>query len=79
MLGVNANENETVVLRVVPDEPEAAMLCDFLRSAGFECGFRDTEATDSPLEGFSASGPREVLVHSSDLEAARAVLTEAGR
>ena len=71
--------DDAVVLKVVSDEPEAEMVCGFLRSAGFECGFRDTDAVDSPLEGFTASGPREILVHSSDLQATRAALEEAGR
>jgi hypothetical protein len=42
-----------------------------------ECGYRDTEAIDGPLEEFTASGRREILVHSSDLEAARAILADA--
>ena len=71
------DENDTVVLKVVSDEQEAEIVCGLLRSAGFECGYRDTEALDSPLEGFIASGQREILVHKSDLEDARAVLAEA--
>ena len=51
-------------------------MCGLLRSAGIECAYRDTEAIDSPLEDFTAAGPREILVHESDLEAARAVLSE---
>ena len=64
------------MLKVVADEPEAELVCGLLRSAGIECGYRDTEAIDSPLEDFTAAGPREILVHESDLEAARAVLGE---
>ena len=67
---------EPVVLKVVSDEPEADLVCGILRSAGIECAYRDTEAIDSPLEDFTAAGPREILVHESDLEAARAVLSE---
>jgi hypothetical protein len=48
-----------------------------LRSAGIACGYRDTEAIDSELEDFIAAGPREILVHQADLEAARALLVEA--
>jgi Putative prokaryotic signal transducing protein len=66
--------DETVVVKVVSDEPEAQVVCGLLRSAGIECGYRDTEALDSPLEDFTAAGPREILVHPSDLEAARALL-----
>ncbi len=64
------------MLKVVSDEPEADLVCGILRSAGIECAYRDTEAIDSPLEDFTAAGPREILVHESDLEAARAVLSE---
>ena len=68
---------EPVVVKVVPDEPEAQVVCGLLRSAGIECGYRDTEAVDSQFEEFIASGPREILVHRSDLEAARALVGEA--
>ena len=68
---------ETVVLTVVSDEPEAEVVCGLLRSAGIECGYRDTEAIDSPLEDFTAAGRREVFVHESDLDAARALLADA--
>jgi len=65
---------EGVVLTVVSGEPEADIVCGLLRSAGIECGYRDTAAIDSPLEDFTAAGPREILVRESDLDAARALL-----
>ena len=68
---------DPVVAKVVSDESEAELVCGLLRAAGIECGYRDTEALDSTLEAFMAAGPREILVHPSDLEAARAVLVEA--
>ena len=71
--------DEAVVVKVVADEQEAEIVCGFLRSAGLECGYRETEAFDSPLQAFTASGPREILVHVSNLEAARAVLADAER
>ena len=67
------------MLTVVSDEPEANVVCGLLRSAGIECGFRDTEAIDSPLEDFTAAGQREILVHESDLDAARALLADSER
>jgi hypothetical protein len=70
-------QDQTVVLTVVPGETEAELLCGLLRANGIECGYRDTDAIDSPIEGFITSGPREVLVHESDLESARALLPEA--
>lgn len=74
-----AGMEDAVVLKVVSDETEADIVCGLLRSAGLECGYRDTEAIDSSLEDFTAAGPREILVHASDLEAARALLGEAER
>jgi hypothetical protein len=68
--------DDKVVVKVVSDEPEAELVCGLLRSAGIECAYRDTEAIDSPLEDFTAAGPREILVHEKDLEAARALLVE---
>jgi Putative prokaryotic signal transducing protein len=68
--------DDTVVVKIVSGEPEAQLVCGLLRSAGIECGFRDTDAVDSQLEEFIASGPREIIVHRADLEAARALVGE---
>jgi hypothetical protein len=65
---------EVVVLTVVSSEPEAEALCGLLGSAGIECAYRDTDAIETALEEFIASGPREILVHPQDLEAAQALL-----
>ena len=73
------DQNESVVLTVVSGETEAEIVCGLLRSAGFVCGYRDTEAIDSPLEDFTAAGPREILVPESDLEAAKALLADSQR
>ena len=67
------------MLTVVSGEPEAEMVCGLLRSAGIDCAYRDTEAIDSPLEDFTAAGPREILVREPDLQAARALLADAAR
>ena len=69
--------DDAVPVTRVADELEADMVCGLLRSAGIECGHRVTEETDSTLEGFTGTGPREVLVHAADLEAARALLADA--
>lgn len=68
--------DDTVVVKVVSGETEAELVCGLLRSAGIECGYRDTDAVDSQLEEFTASGPREIIVHRSDLDAARALVGE---
>ena len=67
-------QEDGVVLTVVSGPPEADILCGLLRSAGIECGYRDTEAIDSPIEDFIEAGPVEVLVPPEELEAAREVL-----
>jgi hypothetical protein len=68
--------NDTAVVKIVSGETEADIVCGLLRSAGLECDYRDTEAIEGPFEGLTESGPREVFVLKSDLEAARAVLAD---
>jgi Putative prokaryotic signal transducing protein len=65
-----------IVLTVVSGEPEAQILCGLLESNGIECAYRDTEAIDDPLEDFTASGPREILVRETDLAAARELIAD---
>jgi putative signal transducing protein len=67
--------NDEVVVTVVADEAEADVVCGLLRSAGIECAYRETEKIDSLLEEFTPSGPREILVRASDMDAARALLS----
>jgi hypothetical protein len=69
---------EEVVVTVVSSEAEAEVACGLLRSAGIECGYRDTEAIDSTIEDFIAAGPREIVVHASDLATARELLAAGG-
>ena len=66
--------DQAVVLTVVSSESEAEMFCGLLRAAGIEGAYRDTEAIESPIEDFTAAGPREILVHAKDLDDARALL-----
>ena len=47
---------------------------DVLRANDIECTYRPTQEEDSPFEGFGSGGMLEILVHPSDLEAARALL-----
>lgn len=67
--------NDEVVVSVVANESEADVVCGLLRSAGIECAYRETEKIDSLLEDFTPSGPREILVRASDVDAARALLS----
>jgi len=68
--------DDVVVLKIVSSEEEAEIVCGLLNAGGLECGSRLTEEIDSPLEGFTGSGPREILVHQADLEAAKSLLAE---
>lgn len=63
-----------VVVKVVSGQSEAEVVCGLLRSEGIECAYRDTEAIDSSLEDFMAAGGQEILVHESNLEAAKELL-----
>ena len=76
MYAPRMESDEAVVVTVVSSGPEADIVCGLLRSAGIECGYRDTEAIDSALEEFTADGPREILVHASDVDVARELLAE---
>lgn len=69
--------DDAVVVKVVAGESEAQVVCGLLRSAGLECAYRDTDEIDSSLEDFMPAGAREILVHASDLEAAKELLASA--
>jgi hypothetical protein len=66
--------DDAVVLKVVSSVSEAEVVCGLLRSAGIECAHRDTDAIDSPLEDFIAAGAQEILLHETDLAAAKELL-----
>jgi Putative prokaryotic signal transducing protein len=69
--------SDTVVVKVVSGTSEAEVVCGLLRANGIECGYRDTDAIDASLEDFIAAGSQEILVHESDLEAAKELLATA--
>ena len=64
-------DDDEVMVKVVSGEPEAEIACGLLRSAGIECWYRDTAEIDDPYEDYTASGPREIIVHAADADAAR--------
>ncbi len=70
--------NDWVVVKVVSGGPEAEIVRGLLQSAGIESADRDTESIDSPLEDFTEAGPREILVRSSDADAAKELLADTG-
>ena len=68
---------DAVAIHTVESEEEAELVCGLLRAAGIACGYRPTEAVDSPFEGLSSEGPQEILVDPGDETAARQVLSDA--
>jgi hypothetical protein len=68
---------DPVRLTVVQNEPQAELLCSFLRAEGIRCGHRITDMGAGAWDGVPSGGPREVLVDPSDLDAARQALVAA--
>jgi len=67
--------NDLVRLRVVANELEAEMVRSLLSTAGIESMQRYTDFAAGAFDGMpSGGGPREILVHASDLEAARVLV-----
>jgi hypothetical protein len=63
-----------VVVTVVSSESEADVVCGLLESAGIETARRDTDAIETSVEDFLPAGPQEILVHASDLAAAKELI-----
>ena len=64
--------NDLVRLQVVANELEAEMVRSLLSTAGIESLQRYTDFGAGAVDGMpSGGGPREILVHAGDLEAAR--------
>jgi hypothetical protein len=64
--------DDLVRLTVVSNELEAEMVRALLSTAGIESMQRYTDVAAGAFDGMpTAGGPREILVHASDLDAAR--------
>jgi hypothetical protein len=64
--------NDLVRLKVVANELEAEIVRSLLTTEGIESLQRYTDFGAGSYDGMpSGGGPREILVHASDLEAAR--------
>jgi hypothetical protein len=64
--------NDLVRLKVVANELEAEIVRSLLSTEGIESLLRYTDFGAGSVDGMpSGGGPREILVHASDLEAAR--------
>jgi hypothetical protein len=66
--------SDLVRLTVVPNEPEAELIRALLATDGIESMVRPTDFAAGAFDGWSAGGPREVLVAEADLHAARELL-----
>lgn len=67
-------ENELVRLTVVANEPEAQMIHGFLATEGIQSMFRMLDYAAGAWDGWAVAGPREIMVYSGDLEAARELI-----
>jgi putative signal transducing protein len=65
---------ELARLTVVANEAEAEMVRALLQTEGIESMQRTTDFAAGALDGWAAGGAREILVHASDLDAARALV-----
>jgi hypothetical protein len=64
--------NDLVRLKIVSNELEAEMVRSLLSTAGIESLQRYTDFGAGAVDGMpSGGGPREILVHAGDLDAAR--------
>jgi putative signal transducing protein len=67
--------DDLVQLTVVGNELEAEMVRSLLATAGIESMQRYTDFGAGSLDGMpSGAGPRAILVHANDLEAARELI-----
>jgi hypothetical protein len=66
--------DELVVVDVVATEPEAALLCSLLRSAGIECTYRLSNYGAGASDGMPVGGPQEIVGRSDVLASAREIL-----
>jgi hypothetical protein len=68
--------SDLVVVDVVSSESEAEIVCGLLRSAGIECGYRQTNLGAGASDGLMNAGPKEIIVRPEDEATAREALQE---
>jgi hypothetical protein len=73
---MNSDPAELVRLTIVPNETEAELIRSLLAMEGIESMQRPTDFGAGALDGWAAGGAREILVRSSDLEAARELIPD---
>jgi hypothetical protein len=68
--------SDLVVVDVVSSEAEAEIVCGLLRSAGIECGYRQTNVGAGASDGLTNAGPKEIIVRPDDEATARDALQQ---
>jgi hypothetical protein len=66
--------DELSVVRVVPNQTEAEILCGLLRQAGITCMYRVTNHGAGAADGLAVGVPQEIIVREEDAPAARELL-----
>jgi Putative prokaryotic signal transducing protein len=66
--------DELSVVRVVPNQTEAEILCGLLRQAGITCMYRVTNHGAGAADGLAVGVPQEVIVRTEDVASANEVL-----
>jgi hypothetical protein len=67
---------DLVRLTIVANEPLAETIRALLATEGIESLQRPTDFAAGAFDGWSAGGPREILVAAGDLERARELVTD---
>jgi hypothetical protein len=66
--------DELSVVRVVPNQMEAEILCGLLRQAGIACMYRVTNHGAGAADGMAVGVSQEILVRAEDIPSARELL-----
>lgn len=66
--------SDLAVLKVVPTETEADIVCSFLKSEGIPAIHRLTTMGGGAADGMPVGGPREILVRTEQLSRAHEAL-----
>lgn len=66
--------DELTVVRIVPNQTEADILCGLLRQAGITCMYRVTNHGAGAADGLAVGVPQEIIVRTDDVASARELL-----
>jgi hypothetical protein len=66
--------DDLVVVRAVPTQLEASLVCDILREEGIACYDRPTNFAVGAADGSWTPGPREIVVRADQASRAHEVI-----